>query len=71
MQIRSMILTISLIISAGCLGVGYILAGYWLIFPVFILMVLIWKLLYKKSTLWSSSSLLLIRYQPYSDWNHR
>ncbi len=55
-----LILSICLIISTGCLAIGYILAGYWLILFLFPLIVFIWVFTNKQSTFWSNSSILLI-----------
>jgi len=60
MKVHSIILTICLIISTGCLGTGYILAGHWLVLPVFLLVGLLWYLTNKGSVFLSASSLLLV-----------
>lgn len=60
MTIRSIILTICLIISSICLGAGYILAGYWLILPVFLAMLLFWIFTKNQPVFISASSLLVI-----------
>ena len=59
MKAHSITLTICLIISTGCLGAGYIFAGYWLILPAFLVMGLIWILMKKQPVFWSASTFLL------------
>lgn len=59
MKKHSIILTICLILSTGCLGVGYILAGYWLILPVLIAFLLVWIFTRNKSVFRSASILFL------------
>ena len=58
-SISSIILIICLIISTGCLGAGYILAGYWQILAVFPLMALFWIYTKNRSAFWADSSFLL------------
>lgn len=58
MKIYSMILIICLIISTGCLGVGYLLAEQWLILPVLLTLLLFWIFTRNKFSFWSASSLL-------------
>ena len=60
MTIRSIILTICLIITTVCLGAGYILAGYWLILPVFLAMLLFWIFTKNQPVFISASSLLVV-----------
>jgi len=60
MTIRSIILTICLIISTLCLGAAYILAGYWLILPVFLAMLVFWIFTRNQPVFISASSLLVI-----------
>jgi len=60
MRIRSIALTISLIISTGSLGAGYILAGYWQILPVFFLLALMWILSKKQPVFWPASGFLFV-----------
>ena len=59
MKIHSTVLNICLIISTGCLGAGYILAGYWLILPVLLSIVFFWIITRNRSVFWSASGLLL------------
>ena len=59
MKVDSIILIICLITAIGCLGAGYILAGYWLIVPVLLAILLFWVFAEKWSVFWSASSLLL------------
>lgn len=58
-SISSIVLIICLIISTGCLGAGYILAGYWQILAVFPLMALFWIYTKNRSAFWADSSFLL------------
>ena len=60
MTIRSIILTICLIITTVCLGAGYILAGYWLILPVFLAMLLFWIFTKNQQVFIPASSLLVV-----------
>jgi len=60
MTFRTIILNICLIISTGCLGTGYILAGYWLILPALLAMVLFWIFTKDQPVFWSASSLLVV-----------
>ena len=59
MKMHSIIFTIGLILSTGCLGVGYILAGYWLILPVLLAILLFWIFTRNKSVFGSASILFL------------
>jgi len=59
MTILSNILYICMIISTACLGAGYILAGYWLILPAFLVMVFFWIFAKNQPVFWSASSLLV------------
>lgn len=59
MKTHSTLLIICLVISLGCLGAGYLLAGYWLIFPAFIVAGLFTYFSRKRSVFWSASGLLL------------
>ena len=54
----TVIIITCLAISSGCLAAGYILAGYWLIFLAFPLLLIAWLLTYKRSTYLSASILL-------------
>lgn len=58
MESHSTLILTCLAISSGCLAAGYILAGYWLIFLAFPLMLIAWLLTYKRSTYLSASILL-------------
>jgi hypothetical protein len=60
MKIHSIILNVCVVTSAGCLGAGYILGGYWLIMPIFLAMAIFWLIIKRRSLFWSASSLLLI-----------
>lgn len=60
MKIHSIILNVCLVMSAGCLGAGYILGGYWLIMPILLAMAIFWLIMKRRSLFWSASSLLLI-----------
>jgi len=60
MMIRSIILTVCLIITTVCLGAGYILAGYWLILPVFLAMLLFWIFTKNQPVFITASSLLVV-----------
>lgn len=60
MKVHKIILNICLVTSAGCLGAGYILGGYWLLMPGFLAAVILWMTTKKRSVFWSASSLLLI-----------
>jgi hypothetical protein len=57
---HSLLLSICLIVSSGCLAAGYILAGYWLILFVFPLIISMWVFTNKQSPFWSASSILLV-----------
>jgi len=59
-MIRSIILTVCLIITTVCLGAGYILAGYWLILPVFLAMLLFWIFTKNQPVFITASSLLVV-----------
>jgi hypothetical protein len=60
MKSHSIANIICLMISAACLGTGYILGGYWLIMPAFLGMALFWMVMKKRSVFWSASSLLWV-----------
>ena len=60
MKIHSIVLNFCLVTSAGCLGAGYILGGYWLIMPIFLAMAIFWLIMKRRSLFWSASSLLFI-----------
>jgi hypothetical protein len=60
MKIHSIASNICLMIATACLAVGYILGGYWLILLAFLIMVLFWIIMKKRSIFWSASSLLLV-----------
>ena len=60
MKVHSIILNFCLVTSAGCLGAGYILGGYWLIMPIFLAMATFWVIMKKRSLFWSSSSQLMV-----------
>ena len=59
MKNYSIIKYFCLLISMTCLGAGYILNGYWLIFIVFYVMGLFWLIMKKRSIFFYASSLLL------------
>ena len=58
MKFRSTILNICLMISAGSLGAGYTLAGFWQILPVLLLILLFGML--EKKRFWSATGFLLV-----------
>ena len=60
MKHHSIILNICLILSTGCLVLGYIMAGYWQIFPLFLVMPIFWIYTKKQTVFWAASSLLLM-----------
>ena len=60
MKVFSNLLIICLTITIGCLGVGYITAGYWLILPIFIVMLLFWISMKNQPVFWPASSLLVV-----------
>ena len=60
MQTRTLTLITCLILSACSLSIGYILAGYWLIFVLFPLMAVVWIYSYHRAVSWASSSLMII-----------
>lgn len=57
---HSLIFSICLIISTGCLAVGYIFAGYWLILFIVPLIIIMWVFTNKQSAFWPASSILLV-----------
>lgn len=59
MKIYSIIKYFALLISMTCLGTGYILNGYWLIFIAFFVMALFWLIMKKRPKFRPASSLLL------------
>jgi len=60
MKVFSNLLIICLTITIGCLGVGYITGGYWLILPIFIIMLLFWIFMKNQPVFWPTSSLLVV-----------
>lgn len=54
----SMLLITCLVISTGCLGASYMLAGYWQILLAFSLLLILWLLNYKQSKYLSASVFL-------------
>ncbi len=60
MTIRSIILYSCLIISTLCLVTAYIFAGYWLILPAFLAIVLFWIFTKNQPVFLSASSLLVV-----------
>lgn len=56
----AIIRSLCLIVSAACLGLGYILAGHWLILAVLAGMVFIWFILGKWSVFGSASIVLFV-----------
>jgi hypothetical protein len=59
MKVRSIILNTCLITSIGCVGVGYLFAGYWLIVPALLVMAFFWIFTKQRSVFGSASSVLL------------
>jgi hypothetical protein len=55
----SMLIIASLVISTGCLTAGYVLTGYWHVFLIFPLLLILWLLTYKQS-MYLSASIFLI-----------
>ena len=60
MKVFSNLLIICLTITIGCLGVGYITAGYWLILPILIIILLFWIFMKNQPVFWTASSLLVV-----------
>jgi hypothetical protein len=60
MKVLSNLLIISLTITIGCLGAGYITAGYWLIVPILIVMLLFWIFTKNQPVFWPASSLMVV-----------
>lgn len=60
MKVHSIVLIACRVMSLGSLGAGYILSGYWLILPVFLVMGIFWLIMNRHSRFWPASSLLLI-----------
>lgn len=60
MKTHSFLLYSGLVISTGSLGLGYILAGYWLILPLFGTMALFWFPANKRSPFYSASVFLSV-----------
>ena len=60
MKTHMIVLNFCLVITIGCLGIAYILGGYWLIVPVLLAMAILWMATKGRSEFWSASSLLLI-----------
>jgi hypothetical protein len=59
MKTQSILLNISLIISTGCLAAGYLIAGYWMIVPALLLLVISWVFSTKRSPFWLAAISLL------------
>jgi hypothetical protein len=59
MKVHSILLNACLILTTGCLGAGYLLAGYWPILPVLLVIFLFWTFASKRPEFWPASSLLL------------
>ncbi|MBN1668681.1 MAG: hypothetical protein JW862_16425 [Anaerolineales bacterium] len=59
MKLRSLLLTLSLLLAAGCLSAAYLLAGYWQIIPILLLLALLWGFTCSRSRFWAASSLLI------------
>lgn len=60
MKLHLIVLDFCLCVSIGCLGIAYILRGFWLIVPVILVMAIFWITSRKKSAFWSASAILLI-----------
>jgi hypothetical protein len=61
MNAYSMLIVAGLVISSGCLAVGYIFAGYWQIVLLFPILLVLWLLTYRQS-IFLSASIFLISY---------
>jgi hypothetical protein len=59
MKAHSIVLNFFLVTTAGCLGIGYILGGYWWILPVLLAMVIFLAPTKNRSAFWLASSLLV------------
>lgn len=59
MKTQSILLNISLIISTGCLAAGYLIAGYWMIVPALLLLVISWVFSSQRSAFWLAAVSLL------------
>lgn len=59
MKVHSILLNACLILTTGCLGAGYLLAGYWPILPVILVIFLFWIFARRRPEFWPASSLLL------------
>ena len=59
MKLRSILLTLSLLLAAGCIGAAYLLTGYWQIIPVLLLLALLLGFTRSRSRFWPASSLLI------------
>jgi hypothetical protein len=59
MKLHSILLNACLILTTGCLGAGYLLAGYWPILPVLLVIFFFWIFASKRPEFWPASSLLL------------
>jgi hypothetical protein len=60
MKTHSIVLNLGLVTTVGCLGIGYILGGYWWILPMLLAMAIFWITTKSRSAFWSASSLLLV-----------
>jgi len=60
MKLHSIILNVSLLISACCLGAGYVLGGYWLIAVISFVATIFWLFTKTRLSFFPVSSLLLI-----------
>ena len=60
MKLHSIILNVSLLISACCLGAGYVLGGYWLIAVISFVATIFWLFTKTRLSFLSVSSLLSI-----------
>ena len=60
MMLSSTINKICVVLSIACIGLAYILAGYWLILPVLLVMLLAWLLQKKQSAFWPACTLLML-----------
>ena len=61
MKNHNLILLFFLSISTGCLGIVYLLAGYWPVLLIFLVLLLVWGFTNRFSKFWSTS-LFLITY---------
>jgi hypothetical protein len=60
MRLYSIITGVCVVVAVASISLAYILAGYWLILPVFFGMALFWLLQKRWSVFWTVSSLLVV-----------